>query len=483
MSFFLALSNKNKIKMNAIRYIKLLLVIIFLTSCKVNRLPDLQKTMNQLKDSSMVQNPITKIWENDPFLNSLIDSVVTRNLSYKLEYQQIQIAKQQFVMGASFLKPFTSLQFNPNLRKFGKYTMDGVGNYDTQFSPNISSAMKIPETLPDFPIGLQTNWEIDIWGKLTARKKAQALRYMSTEEGYKWLKTQLVAKTAIYYGELVALDRELDILNSNIEIQRKAVELVKIQKEAGVVNEMAVLQLEAQLENSRAQVSPLQSEIIAIENEIKLLLNDRNAVIKRTLMPIDSDFSKEYRSIHLDYLSQRSDVKQAQLNLEAQIYDKESARLALKPSLVFSNFLGVQSFQPAYLFQLPASLSYQLMANISKPILNRGLLKGDLAIAENKIKSFEMAYLQTLNSAFLEWDSNIKGLDLMNEQIKHKSKEVELNFNAIQTVRELFQTNKANYLEILTAQQNTLKSELDLLEIYKKRWIYSVQLYKILGGN
>ena len=123
------------------------------------------------------------------------------------------------------------------------------------------------------------------------------------------------------------------------------------------------------------------------------------------------------------------------------------------------------------------------MANISKPILNRGLLKADLAIAENKIKSFEMAYLQTLNSAFLEWDSNIKGLDLMNEQIKHKSKEVELNFNAIQTVGELFQTNKANYLEILTAQQNTLKSELDLLEIYKKRWIYSVQLYKILGGN
>ncbi|MEY2792564.1 MAG: hypothetical protein RJA76_556 [Bacteroidota bacterium] len=471
-------------KLKGIIYSIGMLIFLFFTSCKVQiGNNDLQKTIKELKDSSVVQNPIKKIWANDPFLIALIDSVLTRNTAFQLEYQQIQIAKEQFVMSASQLKPFSSLQFNPSIRKFGKYTMDGVGNYDTQFSPNITPSMRIPEHLPDVPIGLQTNWEWDIWGKLNTRKKAQALRFISSEEGYNWIKTQLVAKTAIYYGELVALDRELEILKSNIEIQRKAVELVKIQKEAGVVNEMAVLQLEAQLENSRAQVSVLLSEIISIENNIRQLLNNRNFEIKRTLMPIDTDFSKEYRTIHLDYLTQRPDVKQAQLNIEAHLLDREAAKLALKPSLIFSNFIGVQGFQPQYLFQLPASLSYNLIGNLSKPLINRNALKAEIRIAESKLKSSEITYLQTLNNAFLEWDSNIRGLDLMNEQIKHKSKEVELNINAIQTVADLFQTNKANYLEILTAQQNTLKSELDLLEIYKNRWIYSVQLYKILGGN
>lgn len=469
------------------RYIKFIIafgVSIFISSCQIQQTTnDLQKTINRLHDEGFASNPIKKIWENDPFLIELIDSVIAKNTYYKMEFQQIQIAKQQFAISAGMLRPFSSIQVNPSIRKFGKYTMDGVGNYDTQFSANITPEMKIPENLPDLPIGLQTNWEIDVWGKLNARKKAQALRYMSTEEGYKWYKTQLIAKTAIFYGELVALDRELEILKSNIEIQRKAVELVKIQKEAGVVNEMAVLQLEAQLENSRAQVSSLQNEIVAIENEIRQLLNDRNFIIKRTLMPIDTDFSKEYRTIHLDYLSQRPDVKQAQLTIEAAILDKEAAKLALKPSFVLSNFVGVQGFRPEYLFQLPASLSYNLLGNISRPLINRNVLKAEIQISDSKLKSYEYNYLQTLNNAFLEWDSNIKGLDLMNEQIKHKSREVELNFSAIQTVGELFQNNQANYLEVLTTQQNTLKSELDLLEIYKKRWIYSVQLYKILGGN
>ena len=150
---------------------------------------------------------------------------------------------------------------------------------------------------------------------------------------------------------------------------------------------------------------------------------------------------------------------------------------------MLSNFIGVQGFRPEYLFQLPASLSYSIFANLSKPLFNKTLIKSDISISESRLKNLQLTYLQTLNNAIIEWDSNLKGLDYMNTQIIHKAREVNLNIRSIQTVGELFQTNKANYLEILTAQQNALKSELDLLEIYKKRWIYSIQLYKILGGN
>jgi outer membrane protein TolC len=131
--------------------------------------------------------------------------------------------------------------------------MDGVGNFDTQFSTNITKDQIIPENLPDLQVGIQSTWEWDIWGKLAKRKKASALRYLATESGQQWLITSLVADVAGAYGQLVALDQELDILKSNIAIQRKAFELVQVQKEAGVVNESAVQQLEAQLLNSRAQ--------------------------------------------------------------------------------------------------------------------------------------------------------------------------------------------------------------------------------------
>jgi outer membrane protein TolC len=50
-------------------------------------------------------------------------------------------------------------------------------------------------------------------------------------------------------------------------------------------------------------------------------------------------------------------------------------------------------------------------------------------------------------------------------------------------VRTLFTSGNANYLEVLTTQQNALRSELELLEINRRKWVSMVNLYKILGGG
>ncbi len=81
--------------------------------------------------------------------------------------------------------------------------------------------------------------------------------------------TSLVSEVASAYGQLVSLDQELEILKTNISIQRKAFELVQVQKEAGTVNESAVQQLEAQLLNSRAQEGDVLQQITVLENQVR----------------------------------------------------------------------------------------------------------------------------------------------------------------------------------------------------------------------
>jgi hypothetical protein len=66
---------------------------------------------------------------------------------------------------------------------------------------------------------------------------------------------------------------------------------------------------------------------------------------------------------------------------------------------------------------------------------------------------------------------------------KEEALEVLLTKGAINTVGTLFLTANASYLEVLTAQQNALRSELELLEISRKRWTHAIQLYRVLGGG
>jgi outer membrane protein TolC len=171
------------------------------------------------------------------------------------------------------------------------------------------------------------------------------------------------------------------------------------------------------------------------------------------------------------------------LNLSAAFESKESAKLALKPSVVLSGILGVQGFQPAYLFQLPASMAYQLLGGITTPWLNRSAISADILRTDAQWKVQDLAYQNALIQGYLEWDTQVKSLGYLQRQSQLKEREVLLTKGAINTVGTLFLTANASYLEVLTAQQNALRSELELLEYSRKRWTHAIQLYRVLGGG
>lgn len=58
----------------------------------------------------------------------------------------------------------------------------------------------------------------------------------------------------------------------------------------------------------------------------------------------------------------------------------------------------------------------------------------------------------------------------------------ELN-EAVEISIDLFKSGKANYLEVLLAQQNALNAQIDLIEERKKLKIAEWNLYKSLGGG
>lgn len=466
----------------------ILLVGMGIFSCQSNlsvqnRVDADLETYRQSNEQSSVSD-VQACWKRDSLLVELIDSVLVRSNDIKIGFLEMAASRADFVYQRGLLAPVVSGIIQPSARRFGKYTMDGIGNFDTNFSPNITDDQIISKNLPDLQLGLQSSWEWDVWGKLAKRKKASALRYLATESGQQWFITTIVAEVASAYGHLVTLDQELSILKSNITIQRRAFELVQVQKEAGAVNESAVQQLEAQWLNSRAQEGDVLQQITVLENQIRYYLNKPTGNIKRAPYPFQCALdSTLFTNVKIDQLEKRPDIRQAKLNLSAAFESKESAKLALKPSVVLSGILGVQGFQPAYLFQLPASMAYQLLGGIATPWLNRSAITADILRSESSWKIQDLAYQNALINGYLEWDTQVKSLGYLQRQSQLKEREVLLTKGAINTVGTLFLTANASYLDVLTAQQNALRSELDLLEFSRKRWTHAIQLYRVLGGG
>lgn len=420
----------------------------------------------------------------DTLLVRLIDSTLERNLDLQLLNQQVARMAAQMRLVRGIDRPDLMAGLTQGQRRFGKYTMDGVGNFDTNFSPNLTPDQKVPHPhLPDYLIGVQSSWEIDVWGKLKSTKKAALHRWFASQAGQRLFKTQLVAEVASLYYQLVLLREEQTMLRENILLQERALDLVRVMKQAGEANELGVELLAAQLLSSQATLTNVQQII----NETQLTLNGLAGRFPQEIltngMPPESLEGVQWSvGTPASLLRNRPDIVQAEEELRASKADVDAARLAFLPAVNISANLGFQAFRAALWFN-PASIAYQLVGGVAAPLLNRRVLESQLLMSRADQQAAYIRYKQVILTSFQEVNQfQSRALNLQ-EQVQLKKQEVELLRRSISTSTDLFLSGRATYLEVITAQKNALQAQIELIDLQRNWATALAQLYRSLGGG
>lgn len=421
---------------------------------------------------------------DDSVLVALIDTALTRNPDMMIASQRIEMARSVIMARHGVMLPQINAELGGGGRKFGDYTMDGVGNYDTNFSTNLDNDRKLPAPfLPDYFLGVRSSWEVDIWGKMKEQKKAAFQRFLASEKGKHLMQTELVAMVANVYYEILALDYELSIIQRNIEIQEKATEIISIQKEGGRATELAVRQFTAQLLNTQSLEFQIKQSIVEAENQLNLLLGRFPQPIPRGESIFIQNLPGNFKlGIPLQMLSRRPDIQQAQLLFSASNSELQAARLAFLPALSLSAHLGFNAFSGSLWFA-PGSIAYSALGGLTAPILNRKGLKADKAhkMAES-MEAFHQ-YNKTVINAYQEVISYNKALENLAQMAYFKRREVSALQQAVAISNDLFVGGAASYLEIFTAQKSVLEAEIQLTVMQQKQFQASIQLYRALGGG
>lgn len=446
------------------------------------KLAEMPKHYLTITDSSEILDPDWRVHFTDKHLIALIDSALLYNLDMRRVVQQIEMSKSGLTYAKGLSLPFVAGVGSAGVQRFGFYTMDGVGNYDTNFSPNVSGDQYMRRDLPDMLLGFQASWEIDVWGKLKNKKKAALARYLSSIEAQKWLKTNVVAEVAYWYYELMAVHKEIEILDSTIYLQDRGLEIVKLQKQAGNLTEAAVNQFEAQLLSFKSKTYETYRYKVEVENHLNKILGRFPESITTSPLVVNEKSDFEIASGKPeDLLYRRPDIKQAEQILIASKADVLAAKAAFYPSLDIQALLGFRSFNPTF-FINPASITYQLFGSLMAPVFNRSALKADLEFTKASQKEAFYNYQESMINAYVEVFEQSFTLDNLSKVISLKSQEVEQMNKAVYNSNQLFMTGRSNYLEVIIAQRDALDAQLELIQIEKMRRQAFVNLYRALGG-
>lgn len=416
----------------------------------------------------------------DKYLSDLIDIALKNNQELQITLQEVEIAKNDIRVKKGALLPSVGLRAGAGVEKVGRYTSQGAGDASTEITPG----QEIPDPLTDFNVGAYANWEVDIWKKLHNAKKAAVTRYLSTVEGKNFVLSNLIAEVADSYYELLALDSQQAIVKQNIELQKNALEIVKVQKEAARTTELAVQKFEAEVLKSQSLEFDIAQQIKETENRINFLLGRYPQEIPRD----KSDFlsiapAVVHSGIPSQLLENRPDVKQAELDLMAAKLDVKVARAEFYPSLDISGGVGFQAFKLSYLFRTPESLLYSLAGDLAAPLINRNAIKAEFKNANARQIQALYNYEKTILNAYLEVSNQISNVENLDKSYALKSKQVEALNQSISIANDLFKSARADYFEVLMTQRDALETKLELIDTKKEQLNAVVHVYKDLGGG
>ncbi|MDR6544153.1 NodT family efflux transporter outer membrane factor (OMF) lipoprotein [Chryseobacterium rhizosphaerae] len=444
---------------------------------------NIPQNFNQEEQQDANNNSGTTPWRQfftDPNLVNLIEISLKNNQELLITLQEIEIAKSGVLAKKGKLSPTVSAGIGAGLKKAGRYTSEGAGDATTEIEPG----REMPDPLGNFEGGLMANWEIDIWKKLRTEKESAVAHYLSTVEGKNFVLSNLIEEVADSYYELLALDNQLDIIQQYIKLQQKALEISKIQKEAAATTELAVKKFEAELAKSKAAEYTIRQQITEKENGINALLGRYPQPIVRTKESFMSTIPQTvYTGIPSQLLSNRPDIKRAELELKSSKLDVEAARKEFYPSLEISATLGLEAFKPSYLVKMPESIAYNLVGEMAGPLINKSAIKANFQTADARQVQALYEYDKTILNAYLDVANMMSRIKNIDQYYQLKSQETKALDQSIDIANQLFRNSRADYLEVLLNQRDALDAKMELIEAKQKQLSTVVDIYKSLGGG
>lgn len=462
--------------------------LLSFSACKVPNLGKMEENSSvpesyigsSVQDTSNVAVLKWRDYFADPYLNALIDTALKNNQELNITLQEIEISRNEVRARKGEYLPFVGLKGGAGVDKVARYTNIGAMEATTEIAPG----KEMPEPLPDYSLALQASWEIDVWNKLHNAKKAAVSRYLSSIDGKNYVVTNVVAEIANLYYELLALDNQLDIVKKNIEIQSNALDIVKWQKEATRVNELAVRRFEAQVLNTRSLQYNIQQNITEVENRINFLLGRFPQPIPRQ----DNNFENiipvaVHAGMPSQLLANRPDIREAERLLMASKLDVKAAKARFYPSLGISASFGYRAFDPSYIVKAPESMLYTLAGDLVAPLINRNAIKATYYTANAKQVQAIYNYERTILNAYVEVANQLSKIGNLEKSYDLKSRQVQALTASVDISNELFKSARADYMEVLMTQRDALEARFELIETQKQKLNTMVNVYRALGGG
>lgn len=325
------------------------------------------------------------------------------------------------------------------------------------------------------------SWEIDIWGKLNAQRKASVLETESQRANYAAAELALVANVSRAWFNLNALKMRLDIANQRLESQQSTLAVIEDNYKLGLNSALEVYLNRTDLASQTASIIDLQDSLEQSIRAFKQLLGEypSNQLDFESQLPtLEGNVPAGLPS---EILIRRPDVLASLRQWQSSEQHVKAANRARLPSFSLSASYGASSEELKFLDQ--KQLLWNLVNNLSVPLFQGGRLAAQAKQAEYlKNASFEN-YMSTLLKSYTEVENSLSSEQALKKRFSAIKDAAYYSESGYKLALEQYQSGLINYTTMLESQRRWFDAQSNLIALKNSLLQNRIALYLALGGD
>lgn len=406
----------------------------------------------------------------DPTLSSLITQGIANNYDLRMAASRMKIADNTLRAARG--------QYLPTVDASAGWTK-------TQTSGLLYGNTGKADRISYFDLGLSAQWEIDLFGKITAQVKAKKAAVKVSKAEYDAAMVSLSAQIATLYIQLRMYQQELIVAENHIKSQERVTQITKARHEAGLASGLDVDQSLVVLNSTQASIPQLRNAINTTIASIAVLEGVYPDSLYSHLSTPQAlpDYSQVVATgVPLDLLRRRPDVIEAENQLAVYAAEVGIAKREFLPTLAIEGAIGTSAHSLKKLFN-KQSFTYTVAPTLTWTVFDGFQRTYALANAREEMQIGIDDYNLTVLSAVQEVDNAmgtymaaLERIGLINEVVKDAQ-------NAFTKAIDLYKSGLSPFSDVMTSQMNLLEYENEQVVAQGSALTALIDLYRALGGG
>ncbi len=337
-----------------------------------------------------------------------------------------------------------------------------------------------------YQYGFDSSWELDLWGRVRRNIEGAKASLQAAAEAERDTLLTSLAEMARDYVQLRGVQRTVEITQSNLRTAQQSLELTRQRAAGGVTTDLDVANAAAQVDSVASQLPTLRAQEVQIINAIAFLLGAPPRSMQAELSvphPIPPVPPTVPVGLPSELARRRPDIRQAEAQLHTATADIGVAVADFYPRVTLSGSVAMQAIDLRYLGSWYNASTYAFGPSVSLPIFEGGRLQRTLELRKAQQKEAAIAYQRTVLNALHEVDNALTAYAAEQQRRNRLQRAVMENRRAVSLAQDRYAQGVADFLSVLTAEQNLLAAEQQFTDSTTNVSTDLVQIYKALGGG